>query len=52
MAELLPGICIMVGVYIVARILNYNEQSRRRDVLVKKEIDRRNRVNALYGRDK
>ena len=52
MADLLPGICIMVGVYITARIINYSEDNRRRVMLVKKEVARRNKIDALYGRDK
>ena len=52
MAELWPGIIIMVGVYVTARILNHREAKKRTNEYIKREIDRRNKIDALYGRRK
>ena len=52
MTELLPGIIILVGVYIVARVLNHREHKKAQMAYIKREVDRRNKINALYGRDK
>jgi len=52
MIELLPGIMILTGVYVVARILNHRETKQQQTACVKREADRRNKIDALYGRDK
>ena len=52
MTDLLPGIIILVGIYIVARVLNYREHKKMRMAYIKREVDRHNRINTLYGRDK
>ena len=52
MAELLPGILILMGVYVVARVLNHREAKKIQAAYIKREIDRRNKIDALYGRRK
>ena len=52
MTELLPGIIIIVCVYVVARVLNHRDHKKARLAYIKSEIDRRNKIDALYGRDK
>ncbi len=52
MAELWPGIIIMVGVYVTARILNHREAKRALTAEIEREIERRNKIDALYGRRK
>ena len=52
MADLLPGIFILFGVYVVARMLNHRDYVRRVRAYEEQERQRRNRIDALYGRKK
>ena len=52
MIELLPAIVMLVFIYSLTRFLNSREATQRQKAYDQRETERRNKVDALYGREK
>lgn len=50
MIELIPAFAIAASVYVLARLVNWSEESRNKKIKKRKEANRQSRIAALYGR--
>ncbi len=52
MSDLWPAIAVFFVAYVTARVLNYRDYKKVKQEYEKQELARRNKIDALYGREK